>query len=361
MRTDADAPDAAPPEDSGASTDTKPGARAPAPVPAERGVVGPEVRAFAVLAVAVALLAALSLLPSLIAARWGASESSPREQLLREHPKLEPLLDEDPETLTRIAASNPRLRRLLQGQTIVGGGLMLGGLSLLLVWLILCHAQGRDPLAREPFRPRSWGVGVAVIFAIATLLQQPLFVVALAAVLIVRIGYEATWKDFGLTSAGTGRAVWVAVLAFVAIFPITRFAWVWMAALLKGVGQKPDLHPAIPTILTAPGSHIVPLLLLVLVAAPIVEEFVFRGVIQAGLRRKLGPLAAITVTALLFALVHGNVVDRPALFLLAAMMGYVYERTGSLIAPMVVHLLNNALSIGGLLVMREMAAELMGS
>jgi ABC-2 type transport system permease protein len=80
---------------------------------------------------------------------------------------------------------------------------------------------------------------------------------------------------------------------------------------------------------------------LAVVAAPIFEEFIFRGLIFGGLRRSLGFGAAAVASAAIFAIVHppASVVPVFGLGLAAAL---VYERTRMLAGPMIVHATYNA-------------------
>jgi membrane protease YdiL (CAAX protease family) len=84
---------------------------------------------------------------------------------------------------------------------------------------------------------------------------------------------------------------------------------------------------------------------LAIVAAPVFEEFIFRGLIFGGLRRSLGLPAAALASAAIFGLVHppAAVIPVAAMGLCAAL---VYERTGALLAPMLVHALYNAAILG---------------
>jgi ABC-2 type transport system permease protein len=83
---------------------------------------------------------------------------------------------------------------------------------------------------------------------------------------------------------------------------------------------------------------------LAVVAAPIFEEFIFRGLIFGGLRRSLGPAAAAVASAAIFAIVHppASVVPVFGLGLAAAL---VYERTRMLAGPMIVHATYNAVVV----------------
>jgi membrane protease YdiL (CAAX protease family) len=81
------------------------------------------------------------------------------------------------------------------------------------------------------------------------------------------------------------------------------------------------------------------------VAAPVTEELVFRGCLYGLVRQIGGRWAAVAVSSLLFALIHGHVPSLPGLVILAVGLAWLYEATGSLWAPIALHAGFNALSI----------------
>jgi membrane protease YdiL (CAAX protease family) len=83
----------------------------------------------------------------------------------------------------------------------------------------------------------------------------------------------------------------------------------------------------------------------IVVAAPVTEELVFRGCLYGLVRQIGGRWAAVAVSALLFALIHGHVPSLPGLVILAVGLAWLYEATGSLWAPIALHAGFNALSI----------------
>jgi ABC-2 type transport system permease protein len=84
---------------------------------------------------------------------------------------------------------------------------------------------------------------------------------------------------------------------------------------------------------------------LALIAAPLFEEFIFRGLIFGGLRRSFGLWPAALASAAVFAIVHPAISLLPVFFLGVA-AALVYERTRSLLAPMLTHITYNACVIG---------------
>ncbi|MCM1538693.1 MAG: CPBP family intramembrane metalloprotease, partial [bacterium] len=78
------------------------------------------------------------------------------------------------------------------------------------------------------------------------------------------------------------------------------------------------------------------------VVSPIVEEGVFRGILYLKCRRYLGRrLPAALLSALLFGILHGNVVQGVYGFLMGLIIVWFYERYDSFLAPVLVHAASN--------------------
>lgn len=80
------------------------------------------------------------------------------------------------------------------------------------------------------------------------------------------------------------------------------------------------------------------------IAAPVCEEFFFRGVLQPGLSEKLAPPTAIVVTAFVFAFFHLDPVGFLARFEMGVVFGLLAWRSGSLWPSIATHSANNLVS-----------------
>ena len=78
--------------------------------------------------------------------------------------------------------------------------------------------------------------------------------------------------------------------------------------------------------------------------APITEEVLFRGVIYRRIRKLFGVRFAIVLSSIIFGLFHGNMVQFIYAFLVGLALAFVYERYGTLKAPMLFHIIANASS-----------------
>ena len=80
------------------------------------------------------------------------------------------------------------------------------------------------------------------------------------------------------------------------------------------------------------------------VVSPLVEEFVFRGMIFQSMRR-FGDSFALTISAILFALFHGNLVQAPNAFVMGLLIGYMVLYSGSLWVGVLIHAVNNLFNL----------------
>lgn len=76
----------------------------------------------------------------------------------------------------------------------------------------------------------------------------------------------------------------------------------------------------------------------------LVEEFAFRGVIL-NILRKYSDGLAILVSGVLFGLMHGNFTQIPFALVVGLIFGYIAVKTNSLLPGIIIHFLNNALSV----------------
>lgn len=87
------------------------------------------------------------------------------------------------------------------------------------------------------------------------------------------------------------------------------------------------------------------LVLAALFEAPLVEEPLFRGIVFRGLLARFTPAFAMTLSGLLFAIVHVNAASFVPLWFLGIVFAYAYWRTGTILVPMAMHLFFNGTSL----------------
>ena len=84
--------------------------------------------------------------------------------------------------------------------------------------------------------------------------------------------------------------------------------------------------------------------LTLVVAAPVLEELFFRGIILDGFLKNYAPRKAIIWSAVIFGAAHMNPWQFVGAGLAGLLIGWVYYKTGSLIPGMLMHFVNNLIS-----------------
>lgn len=80
------------------------------------------------------------------------------------------------------------------------------------------------------------------------------------------------------------------------------------------------------------------------IITPIMEEYIFRGLIFKRIRNYFSARRAIVASAFFFGMYHGNLVQVIYGTLSGLLLGYLYEKYGSLKAPILAHMLMNIVS-----------------
>lgn len=96
------------------------------------------------------------------------------------------------------------------------------------------------------------------------------------------------------------------------------------------------------------------------IAAPIGEELFFRGILYQWLRDRWGVWVGIIVSGLIFGALHGEPSVAGAAAVLGMLLAWVYERSQSLWAPIVIHVINNGIKIIVLYTLLANGSLLMG-
>lgn len=182
-----------------------------------------------------------------------------------------------------------------------------------------------------------------------------------AATLITSIGFQ-----FFLAGSTIGLMVWRVRLATwlglkwkqwpwaLLIAPVTVVSmWILMAGLQFGGYMKwieslggEGVQDAVKLLQDSKDPVVLGLMAFAAVfVAPVCEEIVFRGYFYAAAKKFAGPWPAAICSALVFGAAHGNLAALLPLFILALVLVVLYEKTGSLWAPISVHFCFNGATV----------------
>ena len=151
-------------------------------------------------------------------------------------------------------------------------------------------------------------------------------------------------RALGLGGGGTGRAILAGLAALALVWPALYGCMLVWPELLRLVGVEWKDQAVLETILGLDGGALVFAVLFATLIGPLFEEIVFRGFLQPLLVQNFRETGGVTLTALLFASLHGPHPFLP-LFCLSLLLGWLKLHTQRLAAPFCVHVLNNSLTL----------------
>lgn len=218
---------------------------------------------------------------------------------------------------------------------------------------VLSSSAAIPPLDRQDAAP-AWPAPLVMLGATGLVQLGTL----LLGVAYLRYARQAEPDDLGWSTARLGHDVRLGLLAFVAVLgPIYTLQLV----LTRWVGI-PSEHPIVNVLgdRMSPGVLVLSTLVVV-VLAPLIEEFLYRGLLQGWLERYEAHQRAtaepgamqlragwmpIAASSLVFAAMHvGHGPDPIPLFFLALALGYLYYRTHRLWPSIVLHAALNGMSM----------------
>lgn len=137
-------------------------------------------------------------------------------------------------------------------------------------------------------------------------------------------------------------------------FPVILLSSLLSLLISHFFKQQPQPQQAIEFLLQAKKNPVLFCLTItsVILLAPFKEEFLFRALLQSWIKKKTTSSGAIVLTSFIFALFHyspsqelSNISLLCSLFILSCGLGFIFEKEGSIAAPLAMHAAFNASQI----------------
>lgn len=150
----------------------------------------------------------------------------------------------------------------------------------------------------------------------------------------------------GFSQMGFFRTAITGGVLILAAYPLIFLADIVTQRLLRSQPEK----QAIVEMFSQSSTLEQRILIIVLAVslAPLAEEFIFRFFMYGVLKRYFGKVIAVVASALLFAAVHAHLPSFAPLFVLGSCFAIAYEWSGSILVPMMMHALFNAITLTAL-------------
>ena len=150
----------------------------------------------------------------------------------------------------------------------------------------------------------------------------------------------------GFARIGFFRTVVTGGILILAAYPLIFLADVITQRLLRSPPEKQAIVEMFSESSTIEQRIII--IVLAVSLAPMAEEFIFRLFLYGVAKRYAGRVVGVVVSALLFAAVHGHLPSFAPLFVLGTCFAIAYEWSGSILVPMTMHALFNAVTLTAL-------------
>ena len=187
------------------------------------------------------------------------------------------------------------------------------------------------------------------------------FFIDIAVVIVVLYFVVVKCKDtlvsLGLKLSSLFKNISSGIAGYIFILPLLFTVLIFSLWILNILGYKPEPQPVFEMFMEEKrGVFLAFFAIFVSILGPIIEEIFFRGFMYNAVKKHIGVIGAAFISASVFSLLHTNIVGFFPIMILGLLLVYLYERTGSLVASMAVHILHNAIIVGFVFFIKELMA-----
>ena len=183
------------------------------------------------------------------------------------------------------------------------------------------------------------------LFLMLNSLLRDILVAGIVVYLVAR-RFRQPVTEIGLTLKGFFKNIWLGVAGYTAIIPLLLIVLFVLAALAQLFHYEPKPQPVVEIYLTEhKENYLIFFTFFVALVGPAIEEIFFRGFTYKALRTRYGIKWGVIGSAAIFAALHMNFMAFFPIFVLGVFLAYLYEKTGSLVPCMTVHMLHNLIMV----------------
>jgi len=186
-------------------------------------------------------------------------------------------------------------------------------------------------VASEPTTAQS--LGLAVVEAIALLAGVYFFGLR-------RLNYR--WRDIGFKKTSR-KWLFATISISIIVIPLSGLITILVVMALGLPLENPQLEFLIPEDFSWISGF--GLFILGGIVIPLAEEVFFRGVLYKWLRERWGVIVGVSVSSLIFGLIHIDIAIAATAFVLGIVLALVYEYSDSLWTAVLIHIINNGVKI----------------
>ncbi len=156
------------------------------------------------------------------------------------------------------------------------------------------------------------------------------------------IQYKEPLAALGISARNFLKNVFYGIIGYIALIPVLILILVIIAVIINITKYVPERQPVVELFLKEKGvAFLAYSSLFAAIIGPMIEELFFRGFLYSALKKYIGIFWAMAVTAGLFAALHAHIVGFFPIMALGMLLAYIYEKTGTLVSSVTVHIIHN--------------------
>ncbi len=168
--------------------------------------------------------------------------------------------------------------------------------------------------------------------------------------------YKKKLGDIGLNFKLWAKDILLGVLSYLGTLPVFITILLILLVIATLFSYEPPPHPLVEIFVEEDKRN--PYLIgysifLACVLGPIIEEVFFRGFCYPALKKVWGMKIAMVATACFFAWIHQSTFAFWPIFVLGMVLVYIYEKRGSLLPSITLHIIHNSVFITYFFIMKR--------
>ena len=154
--------------------------------------------------------------------------------------------------------------------------------------------------------------------------------------------YHEKLIALGLTMKNLFRNIFYGIAGYIACIPVFIASTILVLVVVKLLSCAPQKQPVVELFLKEENpAFLIFSSLFASIFGPFIEELFFRGFMYNAAKKMMGIFWATILTAAIFAALHTNVVGFLPIMVLGVLLAYMYEKTGSLVSSITIHVMHN--------------------
>lgn len=146
----------------------------------------------------------------------------------------------------------------------------------------------------------------------------------------------------GLSPKSAMKCVFYGLTGYVAIIPVIMAIMIATFLVTRLIQYEPPVQPIVEVILEEKQSGVLWFsTIFAAVFGPVAEEIFFRGFAYPAIRKKVGAIWGMIIVSAVFAFLHAHIVGFLPIMVLGLLLVYLYEKTGSIVPCIAVHITHN--------------------